>query len=206
MAAVEGVVAADEGVLNQCSDEQLLDCDANNDGCGGGDPQVSFATVNPCAVHCVALISSLPPPAPQLALEYITQHPLAARSDYPYTAGLGRASPFCKAEGLAPASGIKSFLAVRPCDDRVLMQAVARGPVVVAIDAYCPEFMNYQSGVLTFSCAQPLDGLDEVTDSMCEREVNHAVALVGYGTDERTGLDFWLVKNSWGAVSWGLED
>lgn len=40
VAAVEGVVAADEGVLNQVSDEQILDCDANNNGCGGGDPQV----------------------------------------------------------------------------------------------------------------------------------------------------------------------
>ena len=42
VAAVEGVVAADEGVLNQVSDEQILDCDANNNGCGGGDPQVSL--------------------------------------------------------------------------------------------------------------------------------------------------------------------
>ena len=31
--------------------------------------------------------------------------------------------------------------------------------------------------------------------------VNHAVTLIGYGTDPSEG-DFWLVKNSWGA-SWG---
>lgn len=35
-------MAADEGVLNQVSDEQILDCDATNNGCAGGDPQVSF--------------------------------------------------------------------------------------------------------------------------------------------------------------------
>lgn len=143
-----------------------------------------------------------PSPKKQLALDYVTQHPLVARADYPYTAALGRAGPTCRADnGLEPCSGIQSYLYVRPCDDRVLMQAVARAPVVVALDAYCDDFMNYKSGVMTFSCAAPEDeGGQEVTDEMCEREVNHAVAIVGYGTDERTGLDFWIFKNSWGTV------
>jgi hypothetical protein len=174
VAAVEGVVAADRGYLNALSDEQIIDCDAENYGCDGGDPQI--------------------------ALQYVIDQPLVAKADYPFSAGKGHASQ-CALDEAAPASQIQSYLYVLPCDETVLMQAVARGPVVVAIDAYCDAFMQYAGGVLSDSCVD-VTGAAASVDAVCEESLNHAVAIVGYGTDAKTGLDYWVIKNSWG-TSWG---
>ena len=68
-------------------------------------------------------------------------------------------------------------------DENALKTAVATvGPISVAIDATRPSFMSYRSGVyIEPTCGNQLANLD------------HAVLVVGYGTDN--GVDYWLVKN-----------
>ena len=56
--------------------------------------------------------------------------------------------------------------------------------MVVALDA--ASLYYYKSGILGKSCSKNLP--------------NHAVVLVGYGTEK--GVDFWRIKNSWG-TDWG---
>lgn len=63
-----------------------------------------------------------------------------------------------------------------------MMNAVAQvGPVSIGVDA--SEWHNYDSGVFN-GCNQE------------NPDVNHAVVLYGYGVDESSGEQYWLVRNS----------
>lgn len=60
-------------------------------------------------------------------------------------------------------------------------------PIVAAVEATNPIFYLYVGGIITI-------------DSMCGSNPNHAVLIVGYG--QQDGLEYFLVKNSWG-TDWG---
>jgi len=82
------------------------------------------------------------------------------------------------------------FVDVTSGDESKLQEAVATvGPVSVAIDAGNPSFQMYKKGVYDEPNCSP-------------QNLDHGVLAVGYGTLK--GVDYWLVKNSWG-TSWGNE-
>jgi C1A family cysteine protease len=67
------------------------------------------------------------------------------------------------------------------------MAAIAKQPVSVTLQGNETVFTGYKSGVLD--------------SAACGAKLNHAVAAVGYGTDSTSGLNYYIVRNSWGA--WG---
>ena len=74
-----------------------------------------------------------------------------------------------------------------PQEETDVIAAVRMSPVIAAMNV--PDrFFNYRCGVF---CSDP-------TDTLVGK---HAVEIVDYGTTS-SGIDFWVVKNSWGS-GWG---
>lgn len=122
---------------------------------------------------------------PELAFEFVRDHGLVAQSEYQgYQSGAG--AGICKST-LNPVMSATGYARLETNALQPLLHAVAAvGPIVVAADA--TGWNSYGSGVY--------DG--------CEKDaiVNHAILLMGYGTDEHLQKDFWLTRNSWGE-DWG---
>ena len=99
--------------------------------------------------------------------------------DYPYTARDGK----CVAGSLEPVIGISGYEDLPMNDYTALLEAlVNEGPIAISVDA---SWGAYEDGVFSSDSNWLID---------------HAVQLVGYGTEG--GKDYWLVRNSWG-TSWG---
>jgi len=110
---------------------------------------------------------------------YTAKAGLTIAANWPYTASSGR----CDQSKIKPCIQNDGYVKLKVNDYNSLMTAVAtKGPIAISVAA--TAFASYGGGIL--------DHADCI--------MNHAVQLVGYGTDK--GTDYWLVRNSWGAA-WG---
>jgi len=154
--SMEGRAQISRGKLVSMSEQELVDCDKVDSGCGGGLMDQGF--------------------------QYIEQNGVCTEDSYGYkgVAGSCARDTCTQTVKAGEITGHKDVDAT----EEALMEAVAEGPVSVAVEADT-IFQFYHSGVMTHMCGAKLD---------------HGVLVVGYGVD--SGTKYWKVRNSWGA-SWG---
>ncbi|KAJ0985310.1 hypothetical protein J5N97_003666 [Dioscorea zingiberensis] len=115
--------------------------------------------------------------------EYIIKNGgIDSRQDYPYTAVYHKCDTSKENNKVVTIDGYKP---VPRNNENSLKTHVARQPVATAVEAYERAFQLHGTGIFTKYCGTKLD---------------HAVTLIGYGTEGST--DYWLIKNSWGD-GWG---
>ncbi|XP_050186406.1 cathepsin K isoform X1 [Myiozetetes cayanensis] len=183
--ALEGQLKRKTGKLLSLSPQNLVDCVANNDGCGGGYMTNAFEYVrqnrgidSEDAYPYIGqvCVGEKGPPPPSL-------HPLTPISPPP-----ARQDESCMYSPTGKAAKCRGYREIPEGNEKALKRAVARiGPISVGIDASLPSFQFYSRGVYY--------------DENCNAEnINHAVLAVGYGTQK--GTKHWIIKNSWGE-EWG---
>lgn len=101
------------------------------------------------------------------AFEFATKG-VASSSDYRFVQAQ---NPTCRSAQYPIASKISNSYETSICSTSGLMNIVAKRPVAVAIDGSCDAFIHYSGGIFTASCG---------------RDLNHAVTIVGYGTEGGT--------------------
>ncbi|XP_047309146.1 low-temperature-induced cysteine proteinase-like [Impatiens glandulifera] len=109
-----------------------------------------------------------------------------SESDYPYVGS----DSICNTEKInEKVVSIDGYKVVN-VDERSLLSAVAGQPVSVAIDGSAIDFQLYTDGIYDGFCSSDPNA------------INHAVLIVGYGSEGDE--EYWIVKNSWG-TGWGKD-
>ncbi|XP_060654484.1 cathepsin L-like [Drosophila nasuta] len=118
------------------------------------------------------------------ALRYIMDnHGINTESSYPYQGTMQQ----CRYDSRNIGATVQGRSLVEDKSEANLAAVTAfHGPVSVAVDGR--DLQNYSSGVYN-------------NPNCSKTKLNHAMVVVGYGND-KSGGDYWLVKNSWG-TTWG---
>lgn len=109
---------------------------------------------------------------------------LNTESDYPYTGSVGK----CQFDSEKSIQAVNYVYNTVKSDENDLKTRLAKyGVASSVIVANSASFMLYSTGIYD--------------DEDCEKDLNFlAVAVVGYG--DENGVDYWIVRNSWGE-NWG---
>jgi C1A family cysteine protease len=115
-------------------------------------------------------------------MDYLESNQQELETDYAYTAKDGT----CQTSAAKGKVLVAQIHDVQPESTDQLKAAIAQGPTSVTVEADTLVFQFYQSGIFD--------------SDKCGTNLDHAITAVGYGSED--GQDYYIVRNSWGAV-WG---
>jgi len=128
--AMEGAWEIATGKAVSLSEQQFVDCDKVDQGCGGGLMDHAFA--------------------------YAEKNAICTEDSYRYHAKKGTCMADKCTVGI-PKGGVTGFKDVASNSAQALMEAVTQQPVSIAIEADKAVFQLYKSGVLSSVCGTKLD-------------------------------------------------
>jgi cathepsin L len=130
---MEGGWQIASGSLKSLSEQQLVDCSTQNNGCNGGSMALAF--------------------------NFESGQNVCSESSYPYTATDGSCKSSCTTSiakgGITGYKSVGNFLFGASVSD--MKSALSSNPVSIAIEADQSAFQNYQSGILSSGCGTNLD-------------------------------------------------
>jgi len=118
------------------------------------------------------------------AYQYIIKNGIDTEASYPYTAKDGT----CVFNKDNVGAHISNWTMIPQDETQIAAYLAQNGPLAIAADA--TEWQFYFGGVFDVPCGKTLD---------------HGILIVGYGNQTNIfgkNVDYWIVKNSWGA-HWG---
>nr|XP_018896481.1 PREDICTED: cathepsin L1-like [Bemisia tabaci] len=164
VANIEGLYFNKYKKLVNLSEQQLVDCEKNSDGCRGG------------------WMAS--------AVEYLAEAGgLQDEDSYPYMA----VDQVCQFDKTKVVAEVEKNVMLPTNEKKMMAYLFKNGPISIALDARAMG--GYKGGI-----AHP-------TEKWCSKnstQVNHGIALVGYGVkvvqfgDKKKRIPYWIAKNSWG--------
>lgn len=179
--SVESYFALLTGQLPVLSTQQITSCTPTMDGCGGGDAVAGWIYVN----STTGLTSEWAYPFVDIFVAKMAKSVTAPCKNIDK-----EFKPFGWFNELSEV-GINGYGSVSPNNNaKAAKDAIAnKGPMSISVAAL--GWKDYESGVYTNN--------GNTTDDW---SIDHAVQMVGYGSDATSGKNYWIVKNSWGTL-WG---
>lgn len=173
---IESRYAIDYGTLISISEQQVMDCSRNdiNQACTGGN-------------QYTAIVGWQGNFYTEELYPYILTESAQNKRDTAADDDTFCSSTYTR-QGVFALNESTSIASLSPRTEAALIAALDVGPVSVAVAGYNDPFLEYTGGIL--------DSMDCDT----EDSVDHALLLVGYGTED--GKDYYIAKNSWGPA-WG---